>query len=83
MSVVEHKTLCLVRVPPGDRWKEPNGTEVFENLTNALEHIFQINGCVEYRFSAGEGKIWSITMEEQAPTPPKRYSIYGEYFGND
>lgn len=79
-EVKEVKTLCLVRVPPGDRWREPQGTEVFETLTEGLETVFQKTGCVEYRFSAKEGKIWTIE-ETVLPAPkPKSFSIYGDEY---
>lgn len=80
MATVEVKTLCLIRVPPGDRWREPEGTEIFPTLTAGLEYIFQKNGTKEYRFSAAEGKIYSITVETAAPPKPKTYSIYGDEY---
>lgn len=78
--MIEVKTLCLERVPPGDRWREPHEAEIFETLTLAIEHIYQQTGIQEFRFSAVEGKIYTITFEEEAPIVPKVYSIYGEEY---
>jgi hypothetical protein len=66
MEIKEIKTLCLIRVPPGDRWREPDGNEVFETLTLGLEHIFQKTGAK------------SIEEHELAPPKPRTYSIYGD-----
>ena len=43
MEIKEIKTLCLVRVPPGDRWREPDGNEVFETLTELEGYIHKNN----------------------------------------
>ena len=80
METKELQTLCLVRVPPGDSWREPSGNEVFESLTAGLERIFQNTACKEYRFSAAEGKIFTISTEEISPPKPKTYSIYGDEY---
>ena len=77
-TVVETKTLVLVRDPPGDRWREPEGTEIFLSLTAGLESVFQKTGAKEYRFSAAEGKVFTVGFT-QTPTPkPPTYSIYGD-----
>ena len=78
MAVIEIKTLCLIRVPPGDRWREPEGTEIFPTLTSALERIYSQTGCKEYRFSADEGKVYIVSVEEEKPITPRKYSIYGD-----
>lgn len=77
-NVREIKTLCLVRVPPGDRWRAPDGTEIFDSLTAGLEFVFQRSNAVDYRLSAREGKVWILTTEELPPIPQKKFSIYGD-----
>ena len=78
MEIKEIKTLCLVRVPPGDRWREPDGNEEFENLTLGLERVFQKTGAKEYRFSAADGEIYTIEEHELEAPKPRTYSIYGD-----
>ena len=78
METTEVKKLCLIRVPPGDRWREPEGTEIFDSLTSGLEKIFQKTNCKEYRFSAESGEVYSITIEELEAPKPKSFSIYGD-----
>lgn len=78
--MIENKSLCLVRVPPGDNWKEPHDVDdsQFSSLTAGLEHIFQRTGIKEYRISAEEGAVYAITFEEEAPILPTKYSLYGD-----
>ena len=77
-KTVEIKTLALVREPPGDRWREPNGTEIFPTLTSGLEHVFRTTACKEYRFSAVEGKVFRIEFQEAKAPAPVKFSLYGE-----
>lgn len=77
-KTVEIKTLALVREPPGDRWREPEGTEIFPTLTAAIEHIYKMTECKEYRFSAMEGKVYRVEFEAAKAPQPKVYSLYGE-----
>lgn len=82
MAIEELQVLCLVRVPPGDRWKAVNAPskQIFESLTEGLEYIFSQTKCTEYRFSAGQGKVFMIEQREVEPEiiPPKTFNIYGE-----
>jgi len=78
MEIKEIKTLCLIRVPPGDRWREPSGDEIFESLTLGLERIFQKTKCKEYRFSAAAGQIYTIEEHQLEPPKPKTFSIYDD-----
>lgn len=79
--MIETKDLCLVRVPPGDNWKDPNQLHdhaIHNSLTAGLEAVFQKTGIKEYRISAGEGEVYSITVEEEVIQPPTKYSLYGD-----
>lgn len=81
MPEKELRTLALVRVPPGDRWREPSGTEVFQSLTDGLNAVFERTDITEFFISAREGKVFMITHEDvpiPPPPPPKRYDIYGD-----
>ena len=81
MPEKELKTLVLVRVPPGDRWKEPGKDEIFPSLTEALNSVFNQTGVTEYFISAREGTVSMITTEDvplPPPPPPKTFSIYGD-----
>lgn len=77
---MEIKTPILKRVPPGDRWVEIEyPDDIYDSLTLALEYYFQKTAIRQYYIDAGEGLVYKVEEQvEEAPPPPKRYSIYDE-----
>ena len=81
MPEKELRTLVLIRVPPGDRWKEPDRNEIFPSLTDGLNAVFDRTSVTEYFISARDGKVYMVTTENvpaPPPAPPKKFSIYGD-----
>lgn len=76
--MVETLKLVLVRVPPGDNWKEPHNVDstAMGSLTAGLEHIFQREGTQTFKICADSGEVYAIEYEEDLP--PKVYSLYGD-----
>ena len=71
------KELVLTRVPPGDRWRDIKDGETMENLTDAIEHIFQRTGDKQFFIDCARGEI----HVDDGVEPEKElsmYSIYGE-----
>jgi len=77
-DTVEVRSLCLVRVPPGDRWKFPEGEIIHPTLTEGLNAVFTASGTKEFFLSAGEGKVFSVAHDVAKPAPVKKFSLYGE-----
>ena len=71
------KELVLTRVPPGDRWRDVKDNETMENLTDAIEHIFQRTGDKQFFIDCARGEI-HVDDGLEAPKEPSLYSIYGE-----
>jgi len=82
MELTEKSILIAKRVPPGDQWMLVDDIKkiVHKSLTDTLEAYFQANQkpC-EFRLAPLKGELYMITTEEVAPTPPKRFNIYGDY----
>jgi hypothetical protein len=81
MPEKELRTLALERVPPGDRWREPDGKEVYPTLTDGMNAVFERTGVTNFFISARDGNVYMVTTEEVAPPPPpkpKKFSIYGD-----
>ena len=78
MDYKELKTLVLTRVPPGDRWSPKDSDLIFDSLTEGLEYAYSKTQCRDYYLAALDGKVYSITKEQRAPEPEKKFSIYGE-----
>jgi hypothetical protein len=75
------KDLALTRVPPGDRWKDPNSDvgDIYESLTEGLQYLFESVNAVEFHISAKDGKVFVVKPDlPKEPEPPKSYSLYGE-----
>jgi hypothetical protein len=82
MELTEKSILIAKRVPPGDQWMLVDDIKkiVHKSLTDTLEAYFQVHQkpC-EFRLAPLKGELYMITTEEVAPTPPKRFNIYGDY----
>jgi len=81
MEKIEKNILMAKRVPPGDKWilvDDPTN-KVHLSLTETLEAYFQMTKkpC-HFRLAPLNGELYSITTEEVAPPPPKKFNIYGE-----
>ena len=82
--VKEVKTLALRRVPPGDNWEDANErSDIFESLTEGLEHAFHSNkgNVTQFFLDTKVGTVELISYEDEPdpdPEPPKKYSMYGE-----
>lgn len=77
----ELRELVLERVPPGDRWKEIDGTIIYNSLTDALNEVFDKTNIRDYFIAAGDGQVFSVTYRDAEPLPPpkpKKFSIYGD-----
>jgi len=82
METKESNILIARRVPPGDQWclVDDEKQIVHKSLTETLEAYFQkVNKPYEFRLAPLKGELYIITTEEVAPTPPKRFNIYGDY----
>jgi hypothetical protein len=80
MEQIEKYILIAKRVPPGDRWSLLNDDKVYNSLTETLEAYYQtVNTPYDFKLSPLKGELYVITTEEVAPTPPKRFNIYGDY----
>ena len=71
------KELVLTRVPPGDRWRDIKDGETMENLTDAIEHIFQRTGDKQFYIDCAKGEVY-VEDGVEAPKEQKLYNIYGE-----
>jgi len=78
----EVKVRIAVRRPPGDSWKPMVGDEnvVVPSLTDALEVVYQETGKTQFYIDAREGYVYLVDTEEieVAPTPEKKWSLYGD-----
>jgi hypothetical protein len=82
MEIQETNILIARRVPPGDQWCLVDDEKQFvhKSLTETLEAYFQkVQKPYEFRLAPLRGELYIITTEEVAPTPPKRFNIYGDY----
>jgi hypothetical protein len=82
METKESNILIARRVPPGDQWclVDDEKQIVHKSLTETLEAYFQkVNKPYEFRLAPLKGELYIITTEEVAPTPPKRFNIYGDW----
>ena len=82
MEIQETNILIARRVPPGDQWCLVDDEKQFvhKSLTETLEAYFQkYQKQCEFRLAPLKGELYMITTEEVAPTPPKRFNIYGDY----
>ena len=75
------KELVLTRVPPGDRWRDKKDGLTMDNLTDAIEHIFQRTGDKQFFIDCARGEIHVDDGQEEIK-PPSLYSIYGEELGD-
>ena len=71
------KELVLTRVPPGDRWRDKKDGLTMDNLTDAIEHIFQRTGDKQFYIDCGRGEI-HVDDGVEPEKEPSLYSIYGE-----
>ena len=73
------KEHIMSRVPPGDRWQILGQEEVYDNLTDALQGYFEMNGACEFYLAPLDSKVYKILETEPEPEKPqKKLSIYGE-----
>lgn len=77
---MEVKKLILVRVPPGDNWRDAEGKkkEIFPSLTEGLEYAWQKTGIREFHLSPLEGKVFTVEEADDPVIPEKKYSLYDE-----
>ena len=83
-EIVEENILIAIRQPPGDNWRLVDSVDdtLYTSLTDTLEASFQKTGFKgEYRLAPLDSKLYMIQTEEHTPveTPPKVYSLYGEF----
>ena len=71
------KELVLTRVPPGDRWRDKKDGLTMDNLTDAIEHIFQRTGDKQFYIDCAGGEI-HVDDGIEPEKEPAMYSIYGE-----
>ena len=71
------KELVLTRVPPGDRWRDKKDGLTMDNLTDAIEHIFQRTGDKQFYIDCARGEI-HVDDGIEPEKEPAMYSIYGE-----
>tara|TARA_Y100000590_G_scaffold228644_1_gene257974 strand:- start:196 stop:426 length:231 start_codon:yes stop_codon:yes gene_type:complete len=71
------KELVLTRVPPGDRWRDKKDGLTMDNLTDAIEHIFQRTGDKQFYIDCARGEI-HVDDGIEPEKEPSMYSIYGE-----
>ena len=71
------RELVLTRMPPGDRWRDVKDGENMENLTEAIEHVFQRAGDRVYIVDCAKGEVFVDDGIEE-PKPQKAYTMYGE-----
>ena len=71
------KELVLTRVPPGDRWRDKKDGLTMDNLTDAIEHIFQRTGDKQFFIDCARGEI-HVDDGVEPEKEPSMYSIYGE-----
>ena len=64
------------RVPPGDRWQI--GKDIFESLTDCLNHIFLKENVTYFDVDASVGEIYIDDGKEAPKTPPRMWDLYGE-----
>tara|TARA_R110000851_G_scaffold49967_1_gene119848 strand:- start:341 stop:571 length:231 start_codon:yes stop_codon:yes gene_type:complete len=64
------------RVPPGDRWQI--GKDIFESLTDCLNHIFLKENVTYFDVDAAVGEIYIDDGKEAPKTPPRMWDLYGE-----
>ena len=71
------KELVLTRVPPGDNWRDAKDGLTMDNLTDAIEHIFQRTGDKQFYIDCARGEI-HVDDGVEPEKEPSMYSIYGE-----
>ena len=71
------KELVLTRVPPGDNWRDAKDGLTMDNLTDAIEHIFQRTGDKQFYIDCARGEI-HVDDGVEPEKEPSLYSIYGE-----
>ena len=63
------KELVLTRVPPGDNWRDAKDGLTMDNLTDAIEHIFQRTGDKQFYIDCARGEI-HVDDGIEAPKEP-------------
>ena len=82
---VESRVKVATRIRPGDRWQcifsGASSEIIFDNLTDALEHIFQKLGNTQFIMDSKAGEICIFEYKEQiiTPVPLKKYSLYDDF----
>jgi hypothetical protein len=82
METKENYVLIAKRVPPGDKWSliDDENQIVYLSLTETLEAYFQKTQTrCDFKLSPLKGELYVITTEKIAPTPPKKFNLYGDY----
>ena len=70
------KVTYAKRIPPGDRWQI--GKDIFESLTDCLNHIFLKENVTYFDVDASVGEIYIDDGKEAPKTPPRMWDLYGE-----
>jgi hypothetical protein len=83
--MTQNKVAVFKRIPPGDRWRQVNGSNtefindtIHESLTDALEACFQNTGQKQYYIDAGEGMVYIALEDIVVAVEEKKFSIYDE-----
>jgi hypothetical protein len=80
-TTIEKNILIAKRIKgKGDTWCLTHDETIkYISLTETLEAYFQITQKpYEFRLAPFKGEIYVITTEDIAPTPTKKFNIYGD-----
>lgn len=80
-TTTEKNILIAKRIKgKGDTWYLAHDETIeYTSLTETLEAYFQtVQKPCEFRLAPFKGEIYVITTEDIAPTPTKKFNIYGD-----